>query len=88
MVRSMMRRSAAVVPLGALAAVGTRSLLILAGFVVLLALVVVGVVVTPAIWSRKKQRRDSALAVLDRIFRWDIRSLGEAEETNRLRAKR
>jgi hypothetical protein len=90
MVRSMMRRSAAVVPLGALAAVSTRSLLILvlAGFVVLLALVMVGVVVTPAIWSRKKQRRDSALAVLDRIFRWDIRSLGEAEETNRLRAKR
>jgi hypothetical protein len=83
----MMRRSAAVVPLGALAAVSTRSLLILASFVVLLALVVVGVVVTPAIWSRKKQRRDSALAVLDRIFRWDIRSLGEAEEIKRLRAK-
>ena len=70
MVRSMMWRSAAVVPLGALAAVSTRSLLILASSVVLLALVVVGVVVTPAIWSRKKQRRDSALAVLDRIFRW------------------
>jgi hypothetical protein len=45
-------------------------------------------VVTPAIWSRKKQRRDSALAVLDRIFRWNIRSLGEAEETKKLRAKR
>jgi hypothetical protein len=87
MVRSMVRRSAAVVPLGALAAVSTRSLLILASFVVLLALVVVGVVVTPAIWSRKKQRRDSALAVLDRIFRWEIRSLGEAEETKKLRAK-
>jgi hypothetical protein len=62
------RRSAAVLPLGAIAAVGSRDLLILAASAAVLVLVIVAVVVIPAVWSKKKQRRDSALAVLDRIF--------------------
>ena len=66
MVRSMMRRSAAVVPLGAIAAGGSHDLLILATFAVVLVLAVLVVVVTPAIWSRKRFRRAAALAVLDR----------------------
>jgi hypothetical protein len=70
MVRSMVWRSAAVVPLDAIAAVSTRSLLVLAALTTLVVLVVVGAVVSPAIWSRRKHRRDAALAVLERIFGW------------------
>jgi hypothetical protein len=32
------------------------------------ALLIIVLVVWPAVWSRKKARRDAALAVLDRIF--------------------
>jgi hypothetical protein len=42
----------------------------------ILAAAVVAVVVGPAVWSKKKQRRDAALAVLDRLFRY--RRLGAA----------
>jgi len=39
--------------------------------IALLALVLVaGLVVFPAVWSRKPARRRAALAVLDRIIRW------------------
>ena len=36
----------------------------------LLAVLVIGGVIFPAIWSSKRARRTAALAVLDRILRW------------------
>lgn len=36
----------------------------------LLAVLAIGGVILPAIWSRKRARRTAALAVLDRILRW------------------
>lgn len=36
----------------------------------LLVALVVGGVIFPAVWSRKKTRRTAALDVLDRILRW------------------
>ena len=36
----------------------------------LLLVLVIGGVIFPAVWSRKKQRRTAALDVLDRLLRW------------------
>ena len=36
----------------------------------LLAVLVVGGVIMPAVWSNKKTRRTAALDVLDRLLRW------------------
>jgi len=41
--------------------------LLILGLVVIL---VIGGVIFPAVWSRKKPRRTAALDVLDRILRW------------------
>ncbi len=41
--------------------------LLILGLVVIL---VIGGVIFPAVWSRKKTRRTAALDVLDRILRW------------------
>jgi hypothetical protein len=41
-----------------------------AACLLILAVAVLAVVVVPAVWSRKKHRRDAALAVLDRLFRY------------------
>ncbi len=37
---------------------------------VLLVLLVMGGVILPAVWSRRRTRRTAALDVLDRILRW------------------
>ncbi len=37
---------------------------------VLLVLLVIGGVILPAVWSRRRTRRTAALDVLDRILRW------------------
>lgn len=37
---------------------------------VLLIVLVIGGVLFPAVWSRKKTRRTAALDVLDRLLRW------------------
>ncbi len=87
MVRSMARRSAAVVPLGAIAAVGSHDLLILTAFAAILVLVVLVAVVIPAVWSKKKQRRDAALAVLDRIFGREIGRLAAPGNDRKLRRR-
>jgi len=60
------------VPLGTLAVASSRALLLLAGLVALVVLGLLLVVVFPVIWSRKRQRRESARAVLDRIFRREV----------------
>jgi hypothetical protein len=36
----------------------------------LVIILVIGGVLLPAVWSRKRARRTAALAVLDRILRW------------------
>ena len=41
--------------------------LLIIGLVIVL---VIGGVIFPAVWSRKKQRRTAALDVLDRLLRW------------------
>jgi hypothetical protein len=46
-----------------------RSASVLLGLLAVVAAVLL-VVVGPAVWSKKKQRRDAALAVLDRLFRY------------------
>jgi len=38
--------------------------------IVLVIVLVIGGVIFPAVWSRKKTRRTAALDVLDRILRW------------------
>jgi hypothetical protein len=38
--------------------------------IALLVAVVVVLVLLPAVWSRKRYRREAALAVLDRLIRW------------------
>jgi hypothetical protein len=57
-------RFAAMGSLATLAAASARVLLVLAGLALLVVLSVLVVVVGPAVWSRKKQRRDAALTVL------------------------
>jgi hypothetical protein len=37
---------------------------------ILVIVLVIGGVIFPAVWSRKKARRTAALDVLDRILRW------------------
>jgi len=37
---------------------------------ILVIVLVIGGVIFPAVWSRKKTRRTAALDVLDRILRW------------------
>jgi hypothetical protein len=44
-----------------------EAVLIIVGMVIFL---VIGGVVLPAVWSRKKTRRTAALDVLDRLVRW------------------
>lgn len=44
-----------------------EAVLVIVGLVVFL---VIGGVVLPAVWSRKKTRRTAALDVLDRLVRW------------------
>ena len=51
---------------GVLVAKSVSVLLRLLAVVATVLLVVVG----PAVWSKKKHRRDAALAVLDRLFRY------------------
>jgi hypothetical protein len=48
-------------------ALRSHGALLILGLVVVL---VIGGVVLPAVWSRKKTRRTAALDVLDRILRW------------------
>jgi hypothetical protein len=43
--------------------------LLLAGGFLAVAVAVLAIVVGAAVWSRNKDRRDAALAVLDRLFR-------------------
>lgn len=38
--------------------------------IVLVIVLVIGGVIFPAVWSRKRTRRTAALAVLDRLLRW------------------
>jgi hypothetical protein len=44
-----------------------QAVLLIVGLVIIL---VIGGVVFPAVWSRKKARRTAALDVLDRFLRW------------------
>jgi len=46
---------------------GNQAVLLVLG---LLVLFVMGGVIFPAVWSRKKTRRTAALDVLDRLLRW------------------
>jgi hypothetical protein len=54
--------------LGLLAVLANHTTMALASILIVLA-VALAVVICPAIWSRKKFRRDAALAVLDRLLR-------------------
>lgn len=44
-----------------------QAVLLIVGLAIVL---VIGGVIFPAVWSRKRTRRAAALAVLDRIVRW------------------
>lgn len=53
------------------------------GLALLAAVVTVAIVVCAAVWSKKKTRRDAALAVLDRVFRRQINDPAKSRSQSR-----